>query len=120
MIDVRIGKHALHRAACKSRFRRVITEHPPRQRKFILARWKGHANPHHEAVLLRLGQRIRSLKFNRVLRCENREIRRQRVRLAIDGYGAFLHRLKQGGLRFGRRAINFIGQQKSAKDRSLY
>ena len=40
------------------------------------------------------------------------------MRFAVDGDDAFLHGLQQGGLRFGGRAVDFVGEEKSSEDGS--
>ena len=64
----------------------------------------------HEPVQLRLGQRVGALLLDGVLRGHHDEGRRQRVGLAVDGHRQFLHRLEQRRLGFGRRAVDFVGQ----------
>ncbi len=54
--------------------------------------------------------------FDRVLRGDNQEWLRQRIRVRVHGDLAFVHGFEQGGLRFGRGAIDFIGQQHVGKD----
>ena len=44
---------------------------------------------------------------------------RQFVRCLPNGDFAFLHRLQQSGLRLGRRAVDFVGQQNVGEDRPL-
>jgi hypothetical protein len=43
----------------------------------------------------------------------------ERVRVAVDRHAPFLHRLEQGGLGLGRRAIDFISEQKRGEDRAF-
>jgi hypothetical protein len=56
---------------------------------------------------------------HRWLRGEHREIRGQGMRLAVNRHDPFLHRLQQGGLRFCRSAIDFIGEQERSEDRAF-
>ena len=66
---------------------------------------------HEEAVELRLGQRVRALVLDRVLRREHEERVRQRLRPALDRHLPLLHRLQQRGLRLRRRAVDLVGEQ---------
>ena len=43
----------------------------------------------------------------------------QRMRLALDGHLALLHRLQQRGLGLGRRAVDLVGQQQVGEHRAL-
>ena len=78
-----------------------------------------HRDLEHEAVFLRLGQRIGAFVFHRILRGEDGEVRRKRVGLAVDRHLPLLHRLEQRGLRLGGRAVDFIGEQERREDRPL-
>ena len=71
----------------------------------------------HEAVELGFGQRIGPFLLDRVLRGDDEERIGQVVGLPADGDLALLHRLQQGGLRLGRRAVDFVGQQDVREDR---
>ena len=77
-----------------------------------------HPQHEHEAVELRLGQRIGSFLLDRILRGQHEERRGQIVGLAAAGHLPLLHRLKQGRLRFRRRAVDFVGQQDVGEDRA--
>src|SRR5262245_23468597 len=46
------------------------------------------------------------------------ERRVERERLTLNGHLALLHRLEQRGLRLRRRAVDLVGQEKPAEDRS--
>ena len=70
-----------------------------------------------EAVDLRLGQRVRALGLDRVLRREHQERRRHRMRLAADRHLALLHHLEQRRLHLGRRAVDLVGEQEVAEHR---
>ena len=78
----------------------------------------GHQHLHHEAVELRLGQRIGPFLLDGVLRGEDREYARQRIRGPIDGHLPFLHGLQQGRLGLGRGSVDFIGQEELGEDRA--
>ena len=57
---------------------------------------------HRELVELDLGQRVRSLEVEQVLRCHDHERPGHHV-LAVRGDLAFFHHLEQGGLHLGER-----------------
>ena len=71
-----------------------------------------------EAVDLRLGQRIRALGLDRVLRRHHEERRRNEMRVVADRDLALLHDLEQRGLHLCRRAVDLVGQEKVAEDRA--
>src|SRR5215213_2769457 len=64
-----------------------------------------------ETIELRFGQWIRAFVFDRVLRRENGENGRQRVRIAVDRDLSLFHRLQQSGLSLWWRAIDLVRQQ---------
>ena len=64
----------------------------------------------HEAIDLRLRQRIGSFLVDRVLRRQNQERRRQRHGFSAKSHLTLLHRFQQRRLHLGRGAIDFIGQ----------
>ncbi len=66
---------------------------------------------HHEAVHLRLGQRVGALGFDRILRRHHQEWFGHQMGLAGDGDLAFLHHLEQRALHLRRRPIDLIGEQ---------
>ena len=72
----------------------------------------------HEAVLLRFGQRVGAFLLDRVLRGEHEKRVRHLVPDAADRDLPLLHRFEQGGLRFGRRAVDFVGEDHVRKDRA--
>ena len=63
-----------------------------------------------EAVELRLRQRVGALKLDGVLRGEHEERQRQVVGFPQHGHAALLHGLEEGGLRFRRGAVDFVGE----------
>ena len=69
-----------------------------------------HRNAHEEAIQLRLGQRIGTRRFHRVLGGEHHEGRRRRIGLPVDGHLVFLHDFEQGGLGFGACPVDFVRQ----------
>jgi hypothetical protein len=72
-----------------------------------------------EAIELRLGQGIRPLVLDRILRGEDREIARQCMALAVDGDRALLHRLEERRLRLRRRAVDLVAEQEVGEDRAV-
>ena len=72
---------------------------------------------HEEAVALGLGQRVGALVLDRVLGGEHEERVGQRVRDAVDGDLALLHRLQQRGLGLRRRAVDLVGQHDAGEHR---
>ena len=76
-----------------------------------------HEHLEHEAVLLRFGQRIGSFLLDRVLRGQHEERIGQRMPHAADRHLPLLHRFEQRGLRFRRRAVDFVGQDHVGEQR---
>ena len=74
--------------------------------------------PDHEAVDLRLGQRIRALVLDRVLRREHEERPRELVRGRLDRDLALLHALEQAGLGLRRGAVDLVHQHDVGEDRA--
>ena len=77
-----------------------------------------HQHLDHEPVQLRLGQRIGALELDGVLGREDGEALGQRVRRAVHGHPALLHRLEQRGLGLGGRTVDLVAQDQVAEDRS--
>ena len=77
-----------------------------------------HGQLHQEAIELRLGQRIGSLRLDRVLRRDHDERRGKRARDAVDGHLMVLHGLEQRRLRLGGRAVDFVSKEKLAENRT--
>lgn len=75
-------------------------------------------DPGHEAVTLRLGQRIGALHLDRVLRRHHHEGAGQFVGLPVDGDLALLHRLQQRRLRLGRGAVDLVADHDLREDRA--
>ncbi len=73
----------------------------------------------HEAIELRLGQRIGALLLDRVLGGEHEERQRQLVRGAAGRHAVLLHRLQERGLRLGRRAVDLVGEHEVREHRAL-
>ena len=83
----------------------------------MLPRRIADADPQQEPVELRLGQRIRALVLDRVLRREDDERRLEQARLALDRHLPLLHRLEQRGLRLRRSSVDLVGEQEVREDR---
>jgi hypothetical protein len=64
-----------------------------------------------EAVELGLGQRVRALVLDRVLRGEDEERLGQLPGRPLDRHLPLLHRLEQRGLRLGRRPVDLVREQ---------
>src|SRR3954464_9490436 len=69
----------------------------------------------HEAVDLRLGQRVGALGLDRVLRRQHEERLGDVVRLVPDRDLALLHHLEQRRLHLGGGAVDLVGQQEVAE-----
>ena len=72
----------------------------------------------HEAVELGLGELVGALLLDRVLRGEDEERIGKREGFFANGDLAFLHRLEQGALDFGRGAVDFVGEDEVRKNRA--
>ena len=73
----------------------------------------------HEAIELRLGQRIGAFELDRILRREDEERPLERIGPPGGGDVILLHRLEQRRLRLGRRAVDLVGQDDLREDRAL-
>ncbi len=76
-------------------------------------------NLEHKTVGLRLGQRVSTLLFDRVLRGEHEERVAQLECLLTDGYLSLLHRLEQGGLHLCGRTVYLVRQYEIREDRAF-
>ena len=76
------------------------------------------AQPHQEAVELRLRQRVGAVELLGVLRREHEERLVEHARLAVDRHAPLAHRLEQRALRLGRRAVDLVGEQHVGEDRA--
>jgi hypothetical protein len=72
----------------------------------------------HEAIELRLGQRIRAFLLHRVLGREHQERQWQLVRGATGGDPVLLHRLQQRGLGLRRGAVDLVGEDEVREHRA--
>ena len=82
----------------------VPVEHPQLGGRLRVA----HRDAGHEAVALRLGQRVGALHLDRVLGRDDHERRFEVVRRGVDGDLALLHRLQQRGLGLRRGAVDLV------------
>ena len=73
----------------------------------------------HEAIELRLGQRIGAFLLDRVLRREHEQRPLERVADAGDRDLVLLHRLEQRRLGLGRRAVDLVRQDDVREDRAV-
>src|SRR3954451_11534416 len=71
----------------------------------------------HEAIELRLGQRVGALLLDRVLRREHEQRTLERVAHAVHRHLVFLHRFEQGRLRLRRGAVHFVREDHVGEDR---
>ena len=71
----------------------------------------------HEAVDLSLGQRVRALRLDRVLRRHHEEGVGHEVRLLRDRHLPLLHHLEQRRLHLRRRAVDLVREEEVAEDR---
>ena len=74
--------------------------------------------PDHEAVDLRLGQRVGALVLDRVLGGEDEERARELVRVDVDRDHPLLHALEQAGLRLRRGAVDLVDDHDVREDRA--
>ena len=73
----------------------------------------------HEAVNLRLGQRIGAFLLDGILRGQHEERFLELERLFADGDLFFLHGFEQRALHLGGRAVDFVGQDEVGEDRAF-
>jgi hypothetical protein len=82
---------------------------------FLLAR-VGNTDREEETIELRLGEVVRPLLFDGILRRDDEEGRRQWVGFLAHGHVAFLHGLEERGLGFRRRSVDLVGQEHVGED----
>ena len=105
-VDDRLELHVVHAAL------EAALEHLD----LVLALRVADRDAHEEPVELRLGQGIRPLVLDRVLRREHEERRLEPVRRVLDRHLALLHRLEQRRLRLRRGAVDLVGEQEVGED----
>ena len=123
----RLGdRHATHEllerddVGAGDRVLEAVRLHRRRRRRdldLLIFREVVHDDVEHEPVELRLGQRIRALELDRVLRREDEERLLELVRLALHRHAMLLHRLEQRRLRLRRRAVDLVGEHDVREDR---
>ena len=74
----------------------------------------------HEAVLLGFGERVGAFLFDGVLGGEYEEGGAEAVDGLANGDLAFLHGFEEGGLGFGGRAVDFVGEDDVVEEWSGY
>src|SRR4051812_1230783 len=74
--------------------------------------------PDHEAVDLRLGQRVGALVLDGVLGREDEERAGELVRVDVDGDHPLLHALEQAGLGLGRGPVDLVDDHDVGEDRA--
>ena len=77
-----------------------------------------HREHHHETIELCGRERIGAFVFEWIHRGDGDEWERELVRRAFDGDLAFFHHFEQGRLRFGWRAVDFVGKQNIRENRA--
>ncbi len=98
----------------RSRARRL--RHDPH---LVVFRQVRHDDVEHEAIELRLGQRVGAFELDRVLRGEHEERPIELVGPAGGGDVVLLHRLEQRRLRLRRRAVDLVGEDDLREDRPV-
>ena len=92
---------------------RLLGEHP----RLLRERRIADRDAHREAVELRLGERVRALVLDRVLRRHDHEREAELVRDAVDRDLALLHALEQRRLGLRRRAVDLVDEEDVREDR---
>ncbi len=90
-------------------------EHVP----LLVRRRIAEGGAHHEAVELRLGQRVGAFVLDRVGGGEHVERPLEHEGLTLDGDLVFLHRFEEGCLCPRRRAVDLVGEQQPGEQRAL-
>src|SRR5579864_1091191 len=83
---------------------------------FFLGRQVVEHRVEEKPVELRFGQRICAFELDGILRGQHEERRGQFVIVAAHRAGQLLHGLQERRLRFGRRAVDLVGQQDVGED----
>src|SRR4051812_15243782 len=92
----------------------VALEHP----RLLGGARVAELEPDHEAVDLRLGERVGALVLDRVLRREDEERAGELVRVDVDGDHPLLHALEQAGLGLRRGAVDLVDDHDVREDRA--
>ena len=108
-------RHVRHRPqVAHAVVRGVLLQH----RRLVVGCRVAQGEADHEAVELRLRQRIGPLVIARVLRRHDDERARQLVRMAVDRHAALLHALEQAGLGLGRGPVDLVDEHDVREDRA--
>ena len=78
-----------------------------------------HLDAHQEAVKLGFRQRVSAVVLHGILRGDDEERLRERLRFAVHTDLRFVHGLEERGLRARRGAVDFIGQHDVGKNRPV-
>ena len=105
--------HALH-VEIRPRERHRVEDAP-----LLLERRVAHEHLQHEAVHLRLGQRVGAFLIDRIFRREHEERDGQLVRFAAERDLPFLHRFEQRALHFRGRPVDLIREDDVCKNGTL-
>src|SRR5215469_2925131 len=92
---------------------------PGQDADLLVPAWHRYGQLDQEPVELRFGQRVGAFVLDRVLGGREQERIGQRPRGSLHRDLAFLHRLEQRRLRFGRRPVDLVGEQQVGEDRPL-
>jgi hypothetical protein len=123
-----IKRDAIHLALKRHETRRIENDRHITGRVRIAGKKEAHldlrrrvanSHPQHEAVELRLGERISPGEVLRVLRCDDEEWIRQRMRHAVDGDLLLIHSFEQSRLRSWAGTIDFVSQKNIREDWSV-
>ena len=95
---------------------RLAAGHAPHDLFLLIARGVADAQLEHEAVDLRLRERVRSLLLDRILCREDKKRFLELVSHTADRDLLFLHRLEQRRLDLCRRAIDLVGENDVRED----
>ena len=129
LIDVVRHRHAAHEVLVPDDLRRV--QQVRQRRQLVAGRRAGdldllvfgrvvQLDQKHEAIELRLRQRIGAFLLDRVLRRQHEERRVERERLADRRDLLLLHRLEHRRLRLRRGAVDLVGQHDVGEHRPVH
>ena len=95
------------------------TGRPPGDFELLIVRRVVHEHLEHEAILLRLGQRVGAFLLDRVLGREDEERTAQFMSDPADGDLSLLHRFEQGRLRLRRGPVDFVREDDVREERPI-
>ena len=84
----------------------------------FVSAWIVDPQTEEKPIELRLGKRVRSFLFDRVLRRNDHEWFNELVRFTPDGDLMFGHRFEKRCLRFGRRSVDFVRENEIGEHRA--